>query len=70
MFGPAHRPRVLPALILGAALVFAGVRGILWGDRDSAITHAAATPVPASPSHSGEHVILLNGGNAGRSTHP
>jgi hypothetical protein len=69
MFGPAHRPRVIPALLLGAALVFAGVRGVVSRDPGAEATHAA-TAIPPVPSHSGEHVIIHKGGNAGTSTHP
>ena len=70
MFGPAHRPRVIPALLLGAALVFAGVRGVVSRDPGAEATHDADIAIPATPSHSGEHVIILKGGNAGTSIHP
>jgi hypothetical protein len=70
MISPSHRSRMVPALLLGAALVFAGVRGVVSRDQDVKPIVAAATATPAGPAQLGGHVILLKGGATGVGVRP
>lgn len=70
MFRPEHRPRLIPALVLGAALVFAGVRGVHSRGHSAEATQAVAAPASPTPADSGEPTILIVTGNHGAGLHP